>query len=127
MKALIVSIISMAVLISGWGIFVSYSDKTIHKLMNGIEDDILVSVYAQEWDKAEKQFDKVSKDWHKQKGIYTFFFNTKEINDTDYSIARAKYYIKAKDLALATGELNCIQEQLKFLHLNELITLDNVF
>jgi hypothetical protein len=117
----------MAVLISGWGIFVSYSDKSIHKLMNSIEDDILVSVYAQEWDRADKQFGKLSKDWHKQKGIYTFFFNTQEINNTDYTIARAKFYIKSKDSALAAGELNCAQEQLKFMHLNELITLDNVF
>jgi hypothetical protein len=80
-----------------------------------------------EWDRAEKQFDKASKDWHRQKKIYTFFFNTKEINDTDYSIARAKYYIRTRDAALASGELNCVQEQLKFLHLNELITLDNIF
>lgn len=127
MKALIISIMSIAVVIAGWGIFVSYSDRTIHRLMNSIEDDILVSVYAQEWDRAEKQFDKVSKDWHRQKKIYTFFFNTKEINDTDYSIARAKYYIRTRDAALASGELNCVQEQLKFLHLNELITLDNIF
>lgn len=127
MKALIISIISIAVVIAGWGIFVSYSDRTIHRLMNSIEDDILVSVYAQEWDRAEKQFDKVSKDWHRQKKIFTFFFNTKEINDTDYSIARTKYYIRIRDAALASGELNCVQEQLKFLHLNELITLDNIF
>ena len=54
MKALIISIISMAVLIAGWGIFVNYSDKSIHKLMNSIEDDILVNVNAQEWDRGRK-------------------------------------------------------------------------
>jgi hypothetical protein len=126
-KALIISIISVAVLITSWGIFVNYSDKTIHKLMNSIEDDILISVYAEDWGKAEKQYNDFSKKWHKQKKIYTFFFNTKDVNDTDYSIARAKNYIYAKNVPLASGELNCIQEQLKFLHLNELITIDNVF
>lgn len=127
MKALIVSFISIAVIIASWGIFVNYSDKNIHKLMNAIEDDILISVYAEDWDRAEEQFNDMAGKWHKQKKIYSFFFNTMDINETDYSIARAKNYIYARDLPLAAGELNCVQEQLKFLHLNELITLDNTF
>lgn len=127
MKALIVSITSMAVIIAGWGIFVNYSDKNIHELMNNIEDNILISVYAEDWIQAEDQFNNLSKQWHKNKKIYSFFFNTSAINETDYSIARAKNYIYARDIALASGELNCVKEQLGFLHLNELITLDNVF
>lgn len=95
--------------------------------MNTIEDDILISVYAEDWDKAEEQLNDLSKKWHKQKKVYSFFFNTMDINDTDFSIARAKNYIYAKDVPLASGELNCVKEQLGFLHLNELITLDNVF
>jgi hypothetical protein len=127
MKSLIISFISIAVMIAGWSIFVDYSDKNIHGLMNSIEDDILISVYAQDWDKAEKQFNGMAEKWHKQKKIYSFFFNTVDINETDYSIAKAKNYIYARDLPLAAGELNCTKEQLRFLHLNELITLDNVF
>ena len=127
MKALIISFISIAVVVASWGVFVNYSDKNIHGLMNSIEDDILISVYAQDWDKAEKQFNDMAKKWHKQKKIYSFFFNTVDINETDYSIARAKNYIYARDIPLAAGELNCVREQLKFLHLNELITLDNTF
>ena len=127
MRALIISIISMAVIIAGWSIFVGYSDKNIHGLMDSIEDDIMVSVYAEDWDKAEDQFSDMSGKGHKQKEVYSFFFNTIDINETDYAIARAKDYIRAKDLSQAAGELNCIREQLKFLHFNELITLDNVF
>ena len=127
MRALIISILSIVVLVTSWSIFVNYSDKNIHKLMNTIEDDILISVYAEDWDKAEDQLNDLSKKWHKQKKVYSFFFNTMDINDTDFSIARAKNYIYAKDVPLASGELNCVKEQLEFLHLNELITLDNVF
>jgi len=126
-RALITSILCIAVIIASWSIFVNYSDKNIHKLMNTIEDDILISVYAEDWDKAEDQLNHLSKKWHKQKKIYSFFFNTMDINDTDFSIARAKNYVYAKDIPLASGELNCVKEQLGFLHLNELITLDNVF
>ena len=127
MRALITSILIIVFLVASWTIFVDYSDKNIHKLMNAIEDDILISVYAEDWDKAEDQLNDLSKKWHKQKKVYSYFFNTKDINDTDFSIARAKNYIYAKDVPLASGELNCAKEQLGFLHLNELITLDNVF
>ena len=127
MRALLTSILCVAVIIASWSIFVNYSDKNIHKLMNTIEDDILISVYAEDWDKAEDQLNDLSKKWHKQKKVYSFFFNTMDINDTDFSIARAKNYVYAKDIPLASGELNCVKEQLGFLHLNELITLDNVF
>lgn len=127
MKSLIISIVSIAVVVIAWGIFVNYSDKNIHELMNKVEDDILISVYAEDWEQAADQFQDLSEKWHKQKKVYSFFFNTTAINDTDYSIARAKNYIYAKDVPLAAGELNCIKEQLAFLHLNELISLDNVF
>lgn len=127
MRALLTSILCIAVIVASWSIFVNYSDKNIHKLMNTIEDDILISVYAEDWDKAEDQLNDLSKKWHKQKKVYSFFFNTMDINDTDFSIARAKNYVYAKDIPLASGELNCVKEKLGFLHLNELITLDNVF
>ena len=127
MKALIISIISMVLVVAGWGIFVNYADKNIHELKNMIEKEIVVSVYADDWDSANVQFKDLSDKWHKQKKIYTFFFDTQAVMETDYSIARAKNYIYAKDIPLASGELSCINEQLGFLHLNELITLDNVF
>ncbi len=127
MRALIVSILGIAVIVAGWGSFVKYSDRNIHQLMNAIEEDILISVYAEDWGKAEDQFNDLSKKWHKQKKVYSFFFNAKDINDTDFSIARAKNYIYSENVPLAAGELNCIKEQLGFLHANELITIDNIF
>lgn len=127
MKALLISILGMAIIISGWCIFVQYSDESIHKLMNSIEDEILINVRAEDWDKAADQFDRLSKRWHEQKKVYSFFFNATDINNTDYSIARAKHYIYGQNVSLASGELDCIKEQLGFMHSNELITLDNIF
>ena len=127
MRALITSIISISIIIAGWGIFVNYADKNIHELKNMIEKEIIVSVYAEDWDSAKVQFKDLSGKWHKQKKIYAFFFDTGAVMETDYSIAKAKNYIYAEDIPLASGELSCVNEQLGFLHLNELITLDNVF
>jgi hypothetical protein len=127
MKALIISAISMAVIIGSWGIFVSYADKNIHELTNMIEDDIMISVYAEDWSTAKAQYKVLSEKWHSQKKVYTFFFDTLPVLQADYSIARVENYIYAEDVPLAAGELSCIKEQLGFLHTNELITLDNIF
>jgi len=127
MKALLVSFLSVAVIVTSWAIFVNYADKNIHSLTKVIENEILTSVRKGDWASAEERFDKLSGQWHKQKKVYSFFYNTVDIKATDYSIARAKNYIKTKNAALASGELNCIREQLEFLHQNELITLDNLF
>ncbi|MDF2657185.1 MAG: hypothetical protein K0R19_3659 [Bacillota bacterium] len=127
MKALIVSLAIMVIVIAGWWVFVDYADSNLHELTGMIEDDILKSVYSEDWEKAGMQIEDLTDKWHKQKKIYTFFFNTSAVMETDYSIAKAKQYIKVNNLPLASGELGCIKEQLGFLHLNELITLDNIF
>lgn len=126
MKALVISIISLGIIIIGWCTFVNYADDNLHKLIDKIEDDITISIKSEEWDIASESFQEISKAWHKQKKIYSFFINTSAINETDYSIARAKAYIVTKNQPLALGELSCIKEQLGFLHLNELITIDNI-
>jgi len=126
LKSLIISIVSLGVLVMGWCFFVNYADDHLHKLMDEIEDEITISVKNSEWDKASNDFKDLSKSWHKDKKIYSFFIDTSAINETDYSIARAKAYISAENEPLAIGELSCIKEQLGFLHLNELITIDNV-
>ncbi|MDD4564566.1 MAG: DUF4363 family protein [Eubacteriales bacterium] len=127
MRALIVSIVCFSVLTISWLIFVNYADENIHALTKSIKDDIIVSVSEGDWDAAESQFEELSDKWHKQKKIYNFFYHTSAVNDTDFSIARAKGYIKAEDFSMAIGELHCIKEQLTFLHLNDLITLENIF
>lgn len=127
MKSLAAALLSVAVILTAWGIFVNYSDQNIHKMTHSIDDKILKSIHSENWDLAEDQFSKLAERWHHQKRIYTYFFNTAEINNTDYAIARTEKYIEERDAALSSGELNSIKEQLGFLHANELATIDNIF
>ena len=126
MKSLIVSILCLGSIVVGWFIFVSFADDSLHDLMKYIDKEIVVSVMDEDWEAADKKMEKLSDDWHKNKKIYAFFLSSDDINQTDYSIARSNYYIKCKDISNSTGELACIKEQLKFLHLNETISLENI-
>jgi len=126
-KALITSIICFSILTIAWALFVNYADKNIHAMTGSIEDVIMKSISMEDWETADNQFEKLTDKWHKKKKVFTFFYHTSVINDTDFSIARAKGYIKSKDASMAIGELLCLKEQLAFLHLNELITPENIF
>lgn len=126
MRNFIISIVCLGALIGTWAAFGVYSNKTVHGYEQALEDRIIKAVEAEEWEKADKEFQNLSKDWHQYKKKAAFFLDTQSINDTDYSIARAKYYIKAEDVSNSSGELAALKEQLVFLHQNESITWGNI-
>lgn len=127
MRAFILSIVTMITLVVIWGVYVSYTHDHILKLTDSIEDHILVSIAEEDWESAQSAFDELSDKWHQQKKVYSFFVDTNTLNQADFAIAKAQAYLKARDYALAAGELANIKEQLHFMHTNELITLDNLF
>lgn len=128
MRNFVVSIICLGLLIGVWVVFDHYSKETIQGYMDQIDNNIIKTVETEEqWGKAYSDFEALSKDWHKYKKSAAFFLDTEAINDTDYTIARAKYYIKAEDVSNASGELACLKEQLQFLHYNESLSWGNIF
>lgn len=127
MRNFIISIVCLGILIGAWGAFGFYSNKTIDRYEQALENSIIKAVETEQWEKAYTEFQNLSHDWHQYKKAAAFFLDTQAINDTDYSIARAKYYIKEKDASNSSGELSCLKEQLVFLHQNESITWGNIF
>lgn len=127
MKALIAAFASIALTVSIWIFFINHSDQTLNELAQIVEKEVYSNICKERWDDAELAFSKASEKWHANKKIYNLFLDQHTISETDFSIARAKDYIKTKSPALALGELSCIKEQLKFLHENELLNLDNIF
>jgi len=127
MKALIISIASIAVIIAAWWIFTDYAGSRIDGLIGDIDGRIRPSIEAGNWDEASEQIGELSGKWQEQKKVYTIFFDTTELIAAEHSIAVAESYIKEQDPALSAGELSLLAEQLKYLHANELISLDNIF
>lgn len=127
MRSLIVSTLCVLAIFIAWMFFSNFADETLHELMSMTEDDLIVSVVAEDWEKSEDNMELFSDKWHEYKTIYSFFLNAADINNTDYSIARCTQYIKAEDISNSAGELACVKEQLKFLHLKETLRLENIF
>lgn len=127
MRNFIISIVCLGILVGAWAVFGFYSNKTIDSYEQALENSIIKAVEAEQWEKAYTEFRNLSQDWHRYKKAAAFFLDTQAINDTDYSIAKAKYYIKAEDVSNSSGELASLKEQLVFLHQNESITWGNIF
>ena len=105
MRALIISAVCLGMLVVVWGAYDSYSDAKLKIYIEEIQNNIMASIERDDWGAAESAFSHLSDDWYKYKKISTFFFDRKVLNETDYSIARTKHYIKANDISNATSEL----------------------
>lgn len=127
MKSVWIALLSLGILIATWGIYDTYSDRTLNAFIQQIGDDIIVSVMEEEWESARTSFDRLSGAWNDYKKCAAFFFDRSLLNETDYAIAKAKYFIRAEDVSNASGELGCLIEQLTFLHSNQSIHIENIF
>ncbi len=120
MRALVVSILAIAVIAASWGIFVNYSDKNIHKLEHHEED--IPSALCETGQAAS--FHDFQRKCTSRKRLFVFF-NTKAINYTDFSMQDRKT-IFTQGTFPCIRELNSIKKSWVSA-LKELITLDNVF
>lgn len=127
MKNLIIAFCSLAVMIGGWLIFVSYSEAQINAFTSAIEDEIIPAVESSEWQLSMQQISLLDEAWHMYKNKAIYFLDTDTINEIDYSLAKSIKYIKAEDVSNSSGELNAMIEQLTFLCKNDELILGNIF
>lgn len=127
MKSFFISLFCLIILLATWNIYNNYSDEKVYNFIDTIEYGISIDIETDNWEQAKDKFENFEKNWYNYRKTACLFYSTDKINDTDYSIARAKYYIKCKDDSNSLGELYCLKEQLKFLIENEDLTIENLF
>lgn len=127
MRSFIVSLCCLLLLIAAWGCYSSYAEDEINGFRDMIQHSILTDVEAENWTQAESKFEHLESTWHKYKKIAHFFSDTDKLNEIDYSLAKAKYFIKAQDISNSSGELACLNEQLRFLRVDESLTFAGLF
>ncbi|NBH62801.1 DUF4363 family protein [Anaerotruncus sp. 80] len=126
MRALITSIISLALLIGCWGIFYHYSDENLNGIITECEDVVMAAIQNENWDEAYDTFKEQYKIWHEYQNKALYFLDTQPINTADEEFAKTLMYIKAKDVSNSSGELLALTEQLRVLHENEGLHLRNI-
>lgn len=126
MRDLIVSIVIIVVLISGWIVFDNYSENQLAGFATSIKEDIIPAVEGENWEDSKAMIEELNKLWHKYRSKALLFLETSEINEIDYCLAKSEKYIKAEDVSNSSGELNSLAEQLIFMYEQEKINLANI-
>ena len=126
MRDLIVSIVIIVVLISGWIVFDNYSENQLAGFATSIKEDIIPAVEGENREDSKAMIEELNKLWHKYRSKALLFLETSEINEIDYCLAKSEKYIKAEDVSNSSGELNSLAEQLIFMYEQEKINLANI-
>lgn len=126
MKSFFISLLCLLILLATWITYCNYSEEKIYTFIDTIEYSILLDIDEGNWNEAKNKMEEFEEDWNNYRKSATFFFETDQINDVDYSIAKSKYYIKSKEYSNTSGELSTLKEQLRYLYENELLTLPNL-
>lgn len=126
MRSLITSSSIMLLLLILWFSFFSFSGNTLASFADSADITIMYSVNSGNWDKAITDFSHLETKWNKYRQIANFFLSSSELNEIDFTLARAKHYIYAESADDAGSELAHLSKQLQFLYNNESVTLGNV-
>lgn len=127
MRNFVISAICLGLLIATWGVFDFYSKQKVEEYQIRLDHSIIKTAECKNWKKAYSDFEEFIVDWKDYKKRAAFFLDTQSLNETEYTIARAKYYIKEKDISNTSGELASLSKQLLALHENEALSVKNIF
>lgn len=127
MKALVTSIISLALVIGVWAVYFNYSTSMLNDMVKSCEDEIIPAMKSSDWSKAKDEIEHQYKTWHKYRKAALYFLDTGYVNDTDTAFARALEYIDEEDASNGRGEVLSLKEQLSALRDNEKISFTNIF
>ena len=127
MRALIISIVSLAICIGIWCFFYQYSNNQLHSLISSCENQVLNAIEKEDWQEANSEFVSQYNSWHQYQKIALYMLDTDTLNDIDEAYAKTLMYIKAEDVSNSSGELLALKESLIALHHGESISFNNIF
>lgn len=126
MRSLWISILSLALVIGIYGLFYVHSHRELSEMTDRCQGTIMDAVEAEDWETANDAFQKVYENWQDYRKTALFFLDTDLINESDQTFAKTLKYINAEDRSNGSGELFSLAQQLKLLHENESISLQNI-
>ncbi len=126
MRSLWISILSLALVLSIFGVFHVKSQKELARMTTQCQGAIMDAVESEDWTTAGDSFGREYQRWQDYRKTALFFLDTDAINQADQSFAKTLKYIKAEDVSNSSGELLALSRQLTALHQNESVTLQNI-
>lgn len=126
MRSLWISVLSLALILSVFGVFHTKSSAELTRMADQCRETVMKAVESEDWTAAGDSFRSEYQRWRDYRKTALFFLDTDDINQADQSFAKTLKYIEAKDVSNSSGELLALSRQLTVLHENESVTLQNI-
>lgn len=90
-------------------------------------EQVMTTIDEQRWEQARQQTAGIEKSWYKSSRWWPVFLDHQEIDNIEFSLAKAKKYVDARNVPLAQGQLSELRLMLKHIPDKESISLKNIF
>lgn len=89
-------------------------------------DKVSRQVSEEDWAGAEVQAGELEKQWKQEARWWPVFLEHQEMDNIEFSVARCKEYVTARDDALAMGQLSEVRLMIEHIPRKEKINLENI-
>ncbi|MGI6751424.1 MAG: DUF4363 family protein [Anaerovoracaceae bacterium] len=126
MKALWISLISLALILGTWLFFMNASKESINEMVQIIEEETYPMAFSESWADASYSFEKVSRHWKKNKRTFILFTDSEAVAEAEYSFQRIRSFIETGEKGSLCAELVYLKRQLLFLRELEILSIENI-
>lgn len=124
---LLVALAAILGLIIGMAFWYNNSlQETTDELCRQI-DSISREIEQEKWEAAVKQNEELEQIWQQKARRWPVYMDHQEIDNIEFSLARAKGYIICRDKALSIGQLLELKLMLQHIPAKEALKLENIF
>lgn len=89
-------------------------------------DKIKGEIEKNNWDAAYEQTINLKSDWNKKANWWPTVLDHQEMDNIEFSLARVKEYVEAKDTALSRGQLSELKLMIQHIPEKEAVTIKNI-
>jgi hypothetical protein len=125
MKVLSVLLIIL-VAILGLGCWSTHSLQTSSNELVRQIDDIGLSIENNHWGQAQSQTRRLERTWQQKSTWWAVILDHQEIDNIEFSLAKAREYVAVKNPALSRGQLSELRLMVRHIPSNESVNLKNL-
>lgn len=125
MKMLISIMVTLAVLI-GLGMWTNNSLQTTSDSLSMQIEEVRHDIDEENWDDANQKTHRLEIKWRKDARWWPVFLDHQEMDNIEFSLAKAKEFVATKNRALALGQLSELKLMIEHLPTKEKINLKNI-
>lgn len=124
---LLSALVGLILVIVFLGFWVNHSLEATAKELTHNVNQVTREIKEANWDKAGKRIAAMEEDWKRINKWWPVVLDHQEMDNIEFSLAKAKAYIEEKEMVLSLGQLSELKLMILHLPEREALTLRNIF